>query len=49
MEVERRRALGEEDGGMGSSLMGKVSQREVPDLLSWLQCYGMYAAVRKIV
>ena len=45
MGVERRRALGEEDRGMGSSLMGKVSRREVPDLLSWLQCYGMYAAV----
>ena len=40
-----RRALGDEDRGMGSSLMGKVSRREVPDLLSWLQCYGMYAAV----
>ena len=38
MEVERRRATGE----------GEPSQsrrREVPDILSWLQCFSLYAAV----
>ena len=43
MEAERRR---------GHSNMSEVinsgsssARREIPDLLSWIQCFGMYAAV----
>ena len=38
MEVERRRATG--DGEPSQS-----RRREVPDILSWLQCFSLYAAV----
>ena len=38
MEVERRKAAGE-----GESSQGR--RREVPDILSWLQCFSLYAAV----
>ncbi len=38
MEAERRRANGE-----GKSTLPR--RREVPDILSWLQCFSMYAAV----
>ena len=38
MEAERRRANGE-----GESALPR--RREVPDILSWLQCFSMYAAV----
>ena len=43
MEAERRRTYSqcmETSRGGGSS-----ARREIPDLLSWLQCFGMYAAV----
>ena len=40
MEVERRRALSEAEEGRA-----RVNRREVPDLLSWLQCFSLYAAV----
>ena len=43
MEAERRRA--KESGS--SSAVGQSSQnrREVPGILSWIQCFGMYACV----
>ena len=44
MELERRRDL----RSAASSALGLIpptSRREVPDLLSWIQCFGMYAAV----
>ena len=40
LEAERRRALSE----MGES-GPRVSRREVPDLLSWLKCFSLYAAI----
>jgi len=44
MEAERRRAA---LGGEGSTSHGmeRVGRREVPDLLSWLHCYSLFAAV----
>lgn len=44
MEADRRRALMESDGA-GSSFSNKPLRREVPDLMSWLQCFSAYAAV----
>ena len=43
IEAERRRAK----DGSSSSAVGQSSQnrREVPDILSWIQCFGMYACV----
>ena len=43
IEAERRRAK----EGSSSSALGQSSQnrREVPDILSWIQCFGMYACV----
>ena len=42
MEVERRRALAESEGGPSSKSTGR---REVPDMLSWLHCFSLYAAI----
>ena len=42
LEVERRK-LSVAGGVMASLLLGKPPQREVPDLLSWLTSFGMYA------
>ena len=42
MEVERRRHATEGEGGSGA---GTSSRREIPDLLSWLHCFSLYAAV----
>ena len=39
MEVERRRA------GAGGEAPIAASRREVPDILSWLHCFSLYAAV----
>jgi hypothetical protein len=39
MEAERRRA------GMGSEATPRASRREIPDMLSWLHCFSLYAAV----
>ncbi len=44
MEVERRRAQVEGDGSQGQ-LMHRGNRREIPDMLSWLQCFSLYAAV----
>jgi hypothetical protein len=44
LEVERRRALSDGEGSQ-SALLTRGARREVPDLLSWLQCYSMFAAV----
>ena len=44
MEVERRRAL-VEAGAYSSSMQARASRREMPDILSWLNCFSMYAAV----
>ena len=38
MEVERHKAAGEAESSQGR-------RREVPDILSWLQCFSLYAAV----
>ena len=44
MEAERRRYSAE--GEFGQNGIGqRGSRREVPDILSWVQCYSMYAAV----
>ena len=40
MEVERRRAVSEAEEGRA-----RINQHEVPDMLSWLQCFSLYAAV----
>jgi len=44
MEAERRRMLS--DGGLTQShFANRPTRREVPDMLSWLQCFSLYAAV----
>lgn len=43
MEMERRRYLTE--GRSNASFPHSQSRREVPDLLSWLHCFSMWAAV----
>ena len=40
MEVERRRTVAEAEEGRA-----RINRREVPDMLSWLQCFSLYAAV----
>ena len=40
LEVEQRRALA--DCGESGP---RVGRREVPDLLSWLKCFSLYAAI----
>ena len=44
LEAERRR-LSVAGGVMASLLAGKPPRREVPDLLSWLTSFGMYASI----
>ena len=44
MEAGRRRCSSEAESGQGH--LGQSSRRrEVPDLMSWLQCFSAYAAV----
>ena len=43
MEAERRRCLAESGSGT-SSLATRPTHREVPDLMSWLYCFNLYAA-----
>ena len=40
MELGRRQSL---EAGLGGG--ARPSRREVPDLLSWIACFGMYASV----
>ena len=42
MEAERR---AEQDGAIGSPFNKRSRRREVPDLLSWIQCFGTYISV----
>ena len=42
MEAERR---AEQDGAIGSPFNKQSRRREVPDLLSWIQCFGTYISV----
>ena len=42
MELECRRALAESEG-IGN--MKQSGRREIPDTLSWLHCFSLYAAV----
>ena len=42
MKVEHWRALAESEGSPSPRNMG---QREVPDMLSWLHCFSLYAAI----
>lgn len=42
MELERRRALAESEGG---AIVKQSGRREIPDVLSWLHCFSLYAAV----
>lgn len=44
MELERRRDTREVSSN-AFGLNQQPNRREVPDLLSWVQCFGMYAAV----
>ena len=44
MELERRRTAREMPAA-GLGLGVQPSRREVPDLISWVQCFGVYAAV----
>jgi hypothetical protein len=41
MEYESRQATSDSSGSKG----GRASRREVPDLLSWITCFGIYASV----
>ena len=43
MEAERRRS--KEDGASTSSGQLTQSRREVPDILSWVQCFGIYTSI----
>ena len=42
IEAERWRALAEREGGLSPRSMGR---REVPDMLSWLHCFSLYATI----
>ena len=42
IKAERRRSPQE---GLQGTLISRSKRREVPDLLSWLQCFGTYACV----
>lgn len=42
MEVERRRSKLE---SASASASARPARREVPDLLSWVQCFGVFASV----
>ena len=42
MEVERRRTLAKSEG---TPSLRSVGRREVPDMLSWLHCFSLYAAI----
>lgn len=44
MEAERRRWQLEGPSPQGH-YMGRTTRREIPDVLSWLQCFAVYAAV----
>ena len=44
LELERRRCLSEGETSQGL-LLQRSARREVPDLLSWLQCFSSFAAV----
>ncbi len=44
MEVERRR-MQMDGGGPHPHYPTRQARREIPDLLSWVQCFGIYAAV----
>ena len=44
MEAEKRRMLS--DGGLTQShFANRLTRWEVPDMLRWLQCFSLYAAV----
>lgn len=43
IEVERRRM--QAGGGGMQHFQGRPSRREIPDIISWVQCFGLYAAV----
>ena len=43
MEAERRRML--TDSGTQAHFTNRQTRREIPDILSWLQCFSAYAAV----
>ena len=43
-EAERRRFVAEGTGGI-SHFTNRQSRREVPNILSWLHCFSLYAAV----
>ena len=45
LEVERRRYSQERESGHASSGQTPHYRREVPDMLSWLNCFSLYAAV----
>lgn len=46
IEAERRRCQGEGGGGSNSSnSVNKAPRREVPDVLSWCQCFAIYVSV----
>ena len=42
IEAERRRATDSSAAGLSTS---QVHRREVPDFLSWLQCFGVYVGI----
>ena len=44
LEAQRRGAL-QESGSASASPSQSRPRREIPDLLSWVQCFGMYTAV----
>ena len=43
IEAERRRS--KENGASTSNVQAAQSRREEPDILSWVQCFGMYTAI----
>ena len=45
MEVERRRAAQAGEGGQQSQAINRGSKWEVPNMLSWLHCFSLYAAI----
>ena len=45
IELERRRAATEGEGSRSSFLTHRTGRRELPDIMSWLHCFSLFAAV----
>ena len=45
LHIEAERRCAKEDGSSSAVRLSSQNCREVPDILSWIQCFGMYVCV----